>query len=142
MELRKHYINAVIYPSVLVVVATVIFSVIDNYDYESEWLTAESAIMVSLIVSLLFSMLICTLSLTIFLNKLERIGKNIILSLLAWLFLPFLCIGFILINEIKFNIDHNVGFGSDFIYILIMTIPFGISLTRTFIRYRLKYNAR
>lgn len=138
MTLKKHYRNAVLYPSIFVFVFSIIYSIIDNYDYESEWFTAESGITISIIASIIYSIFICTLSLTIFLNKYDRVNESIIWNILTWFLLPFGCIAFILIHEVKHRIKYEYGFGEDFIYILIFTVPYIIGLSVSFLKYRLE----
>ena len=134
MSLFKYYRNAVIYPSLFILFFCIVYSIIDNYIFESGWQTAKSAILSSLI----FSLLICGLSLTIFLNKFEKLNKNLIWNILAWFLLPFAYFSMIFIHEIGTRIKYEFGFGNDFLYLLIMTIPYVIGLSWTFINYRKK----
>ena len=134
MSLFKYYRNAVIYPSLFILFFCIVYSIIDNYTFESDWQTAKSAILTSLI----FSLLICGLSLTIFLNKFEKLNKNLIWNILSWFLLPLAYISIILIHDIENRIKYDFGFGNDFFYLIIMTIPFVIGLFWTFIKYRQK----
>jgi hypothetical protein len=136
MNLFKYYRKAVIYPSIFILFFCIIYSIIDNY--KSEWLTAKSVIVMSILTSLIFSLLICGLSLTIFLNKFEKLNKNLIWNILTWFLLPFAYISIILIHDIENRIKYEFGFGNDFLYLLIMTMPFVIGLCWTFIKYRQK----
>ena len=136
MKLFKYYRKAVIYPSIFILFFCIIYSIIDNY--KSEWLTAKFVIVMSSITSLIFSLLICGLSLTIFLNKFEKLNKNLIWNISTWFVLPFAYITIILIHDIKNRIKYEFGFGNDFLYLLIMTSPFVIGLCWAFIKYRQK----
>ena len=138
MKLIRYYRNAVIFPSIFIVIGVTLFSILDNYSYKSEWLTAESVILFSIITSIIYSLFICLLSLTIYLNIFEKINKNFYLSLLTWLFLPITCIAITLIYEINQSIKINVILGSGFIYVLIMTVPYVITLIWTFLKFRSK----
>ena len=134
MKLFKYYRKAVIYPSLFILFFCVINLIIDNYN--TEWLTAKSAIIMSISTSSIFFLLICVLSLTIFLNKFEKLNKNLIWNILVWFFLPFAYILMIWIHDIKNRIKFEFGFGNDFLFLLMMTIPFIISLFWTFLKYR------
>ena len=137
MTLAQYYRNAVIYPAILVFFIISVFSIIDNSDYQSEWLTAESVIIMSIVYSLVYSLLICGLATTIFLNKYEHLNQSLIWSALSWFLLPLGCIAVTLIHDINHRTKYESGFGSDFIYLLILTTPFIISLSWTFVKYRI-----
>ena len=138
MKLFNYYKKAVIYPSIFILFFCILCSSIDNYFYKNEWLTAKSEIIMSILTSLIFALLICGLSLTIFLNKFEKLNKNLIWNILTWFLLPFAYISIILIHDIENRIKYEFGFGNDFLYLLIMTMPFVIGLCWTFIKYRQK----
>ncbi len=136
MNLFNYYKKAVIYPSIFILFFCIIYAIIDNY--QSGWLTAKSVIVMSILSTFIFSLLICVLSLTIFLNKLEKINKHLIWNILTWFLLPVAYITIILIHDIENRIKYEFGFGNDFLYLLIMTVPFVIGLCWTFIKYRQK----
>ncbi|MBU0519596.1 hypothetical protein KJ564_11750, partial [bacterium] len=99
-------------------------------------LTDYSAILMSIIPALIYSLLMCGLSLTIFLNNFKKFNKNLIYNIMTWLLLPFAYIVMIFIHDIKNRIKFEFGFGSDFLYLLIMTIPFIIGLCLTLLKFR------
>ena len=134
MKLFNYYKKAAIYPSLFILFFSIINSVITNY--ESDGLSDKSAIITSIITTFIFSLLMSGLSLTIFLNKFKRLNKNLIWNILSWFLLPFLYITIIFIHDIKIRIKYEFGFGNDFLYLLIMTVPFVIGLGWTFIKYR------
>ncbi len=134
MKLFKYYNKAVILPSLFVLFFCIVYSFMDNY--KSDPLTIQAVIQMSILPSLGFSLLICGLSLTIFLNKIKKLHKNIIWNILTWFFLPFAYIAPVLIHDLEYRIKYTFGFGNDFLYILIMTIPYVTCLCWTFIKYR------
>ena len=136
MKLFRYYRKAVIYPSLILLFFTTIYSIIDNY--KSEWLTAKSAIVMSIISSSIYFLLMCGFSLTIFLNKYQKLNKNLFWNILTWFLLPFGYITLVLIYDIRNRIKYEFGFGNGFIYLLIMTLPFAIGLYWTFMKYRQK----
>lgn len=136
MNLFNYYKNAVIYPSIFIQFFCFTYSIIDNY--KSEWPTAKFVIITSILASLIYSLLICVLSLTIFLNKIKKLNPYLIWNMLTWFLLPFAYLTMILIHNIENRIRYEFGFGNDFIYLLIMTIPFVIGLFLTFKKYRQK----
>jgi hypothetical protein len=136
MNVNRHYKQAVLYPFIVVILFTIVFSIVDNYNYKSEWLTADSVIMLSIIWAFLYSLVIGIFSLTILLNKIERIRTSILLVVLSWFLLPFSFIAVVISHEINFKMKYEAGkFGSDFIYILILNLPFVIGLIWSYVRY-------
>lgn len=136
MALYQHYRNAVIYPSFSVVLLMIVFSTIDNYNYKSEWLTAGSVIFMSIVTGIIYSLFISGLSLTIFLNKHEKFRTNNTLTALTWFLLPFGCIATVFIHDIRHRLQYETEFGSDFMYLLLMNIPFIFGLIWSYIKFR------
>ncbi len=136
MKLLTYYIKAAILPSLFIIFFCVIYSIMVNY--ESDGLTDKSAVVRSIITTFIFSLLMSGLSLTIFLNKLKKLNKNLIWNIFSWFFLPFFYLTIIFIHDLKIRIKYDFGFGNDFLYLLIMTIPFVIGLSWTFVKYRQK----
>jgi len=134
MNLFKYYKKAVIYPSIFVLFFCIVYSFIDNY--KSDPLTAQSVFGMSILPSLIFSLLICGLSLTIFLNKIEKLNNNVVWNIFAWFLLPYIYISIIFIHDLEFRIKYDFGFGNDFLHLIIMTLPYVIGLCWTFINYR------
>lgn len=138
MKLFNYYRKAVIYPSLFTLFFCIIYSILDNYNFKSDWQTAKSLIKVAIVFSFIFCLLMCGLSLTIFLNKFKKLGKNLIWNILTWFLLPFGYISMVLIHDIENRIKYAFGFGNDFIFLLMMTLPFVIGLCWTFMKYRQK----
>jgi hypothetical protein len=136
MKLFRYYKEAVIYPSLFIVFFCIINSIIANY--ESGGRSDYSAIFLSIITTCIFSLLMSMLTLTIFLNKFKKLNNNLIWNILTWFLLPFSYLVIIFVHDIKIRINYGFGFGNDFIYLLIITLPFVIGLGWTFIRYRQK----
>jgi len=130
MKIFKYYRNAVIYPSLFILFFSIINSVLKN------GLTDNSEFVASVITSLIFCVLMSGLSLTIFFNKINKYGTNLLWNILTWFLLPFFYLTIIYIHDIKTRIKFEFGMGNDFLYLLIMTIPFVIGLIWTFIDYR------
>jgi len=136
MHLFSYYKKAVIYPSIFLFVFSTTYSIVDNY--KSEWVTAKSAIVMSIVISFIYFLLMCGFSLTIFLNKIQKLNKNLLWNILTWLLLPFGYLIIVLIYDIQNRVKYEFGFGNGFIYLLIMTLPFVIGLCWTFMKYRQK----
>ncbi len=136
MTLGKSYKKATLYPSLIIIFATVIFSIADNYNYKSEWMTASSVIFLSIIVAFINCLVISLLSTTIFLNKIPEIKNNRFLNFLSWFLLPLGFITVLLVHEIKFNIKYHEKFGSGFMYMIILILPFVIGLISSYYKYR------
>jgi hypothetical protein len=136
MTVTDYYKRTCLYCSVVVMIVTTIFAIIENYDYKSEWITAELVIFTLIAYSFIYCLIMSILSATLLLNNFETIKQRSIFSFLSWFLLPF---GFsisILIHEINYRIEYNKGFDNSFMYLLLMTIPFIFGLTRSYVKYR------
>ena len=136
MNLFSYYKKAVIYPTLFIVFFCAINSIIANY--ESNGQTDYLAILMSIITTCLFSLLMIMLTMTIFLNKFKKLYNNLIWNVLTWFLFPFSYLLIIFIHDINIRINYKFGFGNDFVYLLIITLPFVIGLGWTFMRYRQK----
>jgi hypothetical protein len=134
MKISPYYKKAVLPPSLLVLFFSVVYTLIGLY--KSDWSIEGSAGTMSFIGPLFYVLLMCILSLTIFLNKIRRLRKSLLWNILGWFLLPVGYLAFVLINDISNRIFFDFGFGHSFIYLLIMTLPFVVSLIISFIRYR------
>lgn len=134
MNLFNYYKKAVIYPSVFILFFGIVYSFMENF--KSDPLPIQSVIQMSILPAFIFTLLICALSLTIFLNKFKRLSKNIIWNLLTWFFLPTGYILIILLHDFQNRIKFAFCIGTDFFYLMIMTIPYVIGLIWTFMKYR------
>lgn len=132
----KYYKIATLYPSVLVLIGVLIFSIIENYDYKSEWLTADAVIFMSFVTAFIFCFFICLLSLTILLNKSEKIRSNKYLSFLSWFLLPGSVLIAILILEVSKWISATEGTKNETKYTFMLCIPFLISLIVSYLKYK------
>ena len=134
MKLFNYFKKAVIYPSLFTLFFSIIYSILDNY--KSDWHTAKSLLIMTITGAFIYSILMYILSLTIFLNKLKKLNKNLIWNILTWFLLPFGYILMVLIHDLKIRNRFAFGYGNDFIFLLIMTLPFVIGLSWTFMKYR------
>ena len=136
MKLFKYYKKAALYPSLFVLFFSLIHSLIANY--ESNGLTDYSVILMSIITSLIFTLLMSLLSSSIFLNRITRLYKNLTWNVLSWFLLPLFYLAIVFIHDLKIRVKYDFGFGDDFIFLIIMILPYIISLCWTFIKYREK----
>jgi hypothetical protein len=136
MTLSGYYKKAIFYPSIIIILFTIVFSIIDNYDYKSEWLTADSAISLSILTALFYCLIVSLLSLTIFLNKFKKIKESKTLTFLCWFLLPFGFITIVFIHEINFKLKYQEKFGDDFVYVIILNIPFVLGIIWSYLKYR------
>ena len=146
-KVNQCFKNSILYPSLIMIGLMIIFSIVDNYDYKSEWFTADAWIFISIITAIIYSLIIGLLSLPIFLNKIKRIRKNLFLRILSWFLFPYGFITIVFIHEVRFNIkysEYNINghitsnelkFENDFLYLLILNIPFIIGLIWGFLSF-------
>jgi hypothetical protein len=134
MKLYELYQRSVVYPWVILLPCVTIYSIIENRNYESEWLTSESVIGMTILAAIVYGLIICLLALTMFLNKHERVRSNSIFSALSWFALPF---GFIcLVIGKAINEYLTVGSTSEIVYSVIFNLPFIIGLIWGFWKFR------
>ena len=136
MTLGKYYRNSALYPSLVTIFLTIVFSVIYNYDYKSEWMTADSVTFLSVLTSIIYCLIMSSLSTTIFLNKFDKIKDNSFLNFLTWFLLPFGFIIVVFFHEISFRIKYNEKFDNDFMYISVLNFPFIVGLIWTYCKYK------
>ena len=136
MTLNQHYRNAVLYPSLCAIVLIVILSIIDNYDYKSEWLTSGYVIFLSIVYAFIYSLIIQVLALPIFLIRYPRIRNNTFFTALCWFLLPFGFITIVFIHEISFTLKYEGKLGIEFIYTMTLNLPYVIGLLWGYRKYR------
>lgn len=136
MTLGEHYKKATLYPSIAVIISTIVFSIIDNIDYKSEWLTAESVIVLSITTAFVYCLIIGFFSLTIFLIKFQKIKESNVLTFLSWFLFPLSFITIVFIHEISFSIKYQGKLTSDFIYTIILNLPFAVGLIWSYYKYK------
>jgi hypothetical protein len=136
MTTTIYYRNSALYPAITAILLTLVFSVVDNRDYKSEWLTSDSVIGMTLMTSIVYSVILCMSCLTIFLLNIEVFKKNKLWTALSWFLIPFVCIATFLTHEIGFNLKYNESLGNDFVYVTLMNLPFIVGLIWTYLRYR------
>ncbi|MGC4103173.1 hypothetical protein [Ferruginibacter sp.] len=131
MNLVKYYAWAAVYPSAIVMIATVIFTVIENSGYKSEWLTEDSINSVILMTTFVYCIIISLLCTTIFLCGSVYVKNNPLLSFLSWFLLPVGFICFIFFHEINAATEKE-----ELIYIVILNIPFILGLMLSYYHFR------
>jgi hypothetical protein len=134
VKLFKYYRDAVIYPSLFVLLFSFVYSVLYCYTGTSQ--LDSDYLVTSLVTSLLYLLLMYLLSLTIFLNKIKKFSRNILFNILSWYLLPACYIVLVYAYDMTNRIKYNFGYGTDFLHLLIMTAPFIIGLYVSFSRYR------
>ncbi len=134
MNLTNYYIRSAIYPSIILFPVMLVTAWIDNKDYESEWLTGESVIGMTIIMILIYGAIMSLLTLTLFLNRYHTIRSNSLLSALAWFLLPGSFIAIVLTKS--FVEFQTVGSDEEIKFTLIVNLPFILALIWNFIKFR------
>lgn len=134
MKLFTYYRRAAIYPSLFVLFFYFIYLFLDNYS--GNWQEVKSTVVTSAISAVIYSLVMCILSLSIFLNRISKLNTNLIWNFLTWFLLPLGYLILFFIHDIRDRIYYGFGFGHDFIFLFIITIPFVIGLYTTFRRFR------
>ncbi|OMP74887.1 hypothetical protein BW716_33010 [[Flexibacter] sp. ATCC 35208] len=137
MRLSKYYQQATLYPFLITLVITSIFTILENKNYKSEWLTADAVIMMTILYIFFYCLFLSVLCLTIFLCKFEIVRNNRLLTVLSWFLLPLSITILLVIKELSDYPDSGFSSAdSDLLYIVFGNVPFIIGLTRAFILYR------
>ena len=143
MTLYKIYKQSVVYPSIILLIIAVSYSIIaslinEKEIYENE-LPMVEIIVLHVAAALLYGLLICTAALTIFLNKSERISSNSTLSALSWFLLPggFMCA--VLGKAINEYITVNSSW--EVMYAVIANLPFIVGLLIGFRKFKTSHRS-
>lgn len=136
MRLSKYYQQATLYPFQITVVITSIFAVMENRNYKSEWLTAESVIMMAIVGAILYCIFLNVLCLTIFLCKLEVVQNNRLLTVLSWFLLPLSPSVVTVLREFNYDPDIRSAVSDGVLYVVFLNGPYIIGLVWAFVRYR------
>ena len=123
MKLSTIYKKAVLLPAAATVVVMIIYSVTDNYNYKSEWLTADFVVSYSILISIGYLSITSLLSLSIFFIRLSAVKASKVLTLLSWFILPLTPILITTSYEVKMQIESKIRLGEEFWYIVILNLP-------------------
>lgn len=134
MKLRSYYLNAFVPAFSFVLFFSSSYAVF--YMASSKGSIGSSAFLMTLFPALLFSFLMAILTLPIFLNRIQKIKDNLVFNSLTWFLLPIVYLLMVFVQDVKNRIRLEFGFGNDFIYLLLITMPFVAGLVWTFSRYR------
>lgn len=133
MNLNKYYLKATLYPFLITVIATAVFSIIENRDYKSEWLTGEAITLMMIGLAILYCLLLGVLCLTIFLCRLDIVKRNRIMIFFSWFLLPLIPA---VIMAVKIFHGEQDSEQSSIKLFVLLNGPFIIGLVRAFILYR------
>ena len=138
INFRKLYKESIISPGIILTIIAAIYSTIANltrptpiYGDMYRW---YERVITDMLAALIFSILIGILSLTIFLNKYEKIYKNRKLSIICWFLLPSAFIILVIAKAINEFIFVNSKW--EIIYSLIAVSPFIFGLVRGYKKFK------
>lgn len=134
MSISELYKRGVLCPWFISIIMVTTYSIIENRNYKSEWLTAESVVEMSIAAAIVYGLIISLLALSIFLNNREKIKSRAFLSALSWFLLPggFVCV----VLGKAINEYVIVGSKGDMIYALLLNLPFVFGLVWSFQKFR------
>ncbi|MFC4230717.1 hypothetical protein ACFOW1_02370 [Parasediminibacterium paludis] len=135
MDLKELYKRATLYPSVITIIATIVFVTIDNYNYKSEWMTGEAFSGFEIIMAFFYCIFISALILPIFLNSYSIISQNRVFNFLSWFLLPMSLIVVVITHEVKYYLEYSHHFDSSLIAVIILNLPFLTALVWTYCSY-------
>ena len=123
--MKKYYKKATLYPTGLSLVLALLISIVDNYDYRSEWITAELAVVLTMIPGIVLCLYCSLLNLTIFFNEFEVIRSRFLWSAMSWFLVPF-------VGVLIFGSTLNFHQGYMAVYFLGVTMPYLAGLLISF----------
>lgn len=124
MGSERGYFFSAVAPALCAIIGSAIYGWVDyDPDYKSEWLTADSSFVFSIVPAVFNGLFLCLLAFSIFLNRLDKISNHFIWSALSWFLLPTSWIFYLLMR------DQGV-------FILLNTLPYLIGLSLSFWRFR------
>lgn len=130
MPVSKHYMWATFVPSCVAFLSSVVFSLLDNRDYQSEWITGYSFIALQAFISLGVCVIFCVSALPIFFNKLPFVRRCGLLNWLSWFLLPTIWVFILAKNFYKIEREP-----SEVIYGWLLVLPFVLGLLASFISF-------
>lgn len=133
MTLAKAYRNILLIPAIVSMAGSISFAIWEGNSYKSEWLTADSMILVTIIICIFFVICFAIVSLPVFLHKYSSVRHNRLLSLGSWFLLPVTFSGLLLLHIIG-----REDFINTLIFLAILLLPFLAGLTWNYIQYRLQ----
>jgi hypothetical protein len=92
----SYYVTAVAYPSIASIIFILIGALILNDNYPSEWLAAESYILLMFVSGLVVCIFYALLGLTILLNRLPSVRSHPIFRMITWFFSLYVNGGYLL----------------------------------------------
>jgi len=128
----KYYRNAIIYPSLILLVIVIALSMVEGYDYKSEWITPDIVIFWNIISVCLLLVANVILALPMLLNQYAFVKNDLLFSFVAWFFLP-LCYAFFIVI---FLITKHPQLDFLLVVFLFAVFPQTIVLGFTFDRFR------
>lgn len=136
MMLIGLYRNSMLYSAIINLVGSIAFTVWENRNYTSEWLTSNGILPFVFITDIIFTVFFAIISSPIFLNTYNIIRNNMILSLLSWFLLPVTFTGVLLGYGVKHTMLSGEKDLNYLVYLLILTLPFLGGLIWSFTVYR------
>ncbi len=139
MHLMKYYRNAVVLPAIFIVAFYLLYIAADGIfaeEYESEWMTKAGINLTLLGIVFLNSLFICILATALFCNARQGVKNNIILSSLAWFFLPMLWIAYLWFSHLFHLVSDHKSPDANSLFIFSNTLPQLVGLIVTFRQFR------
>ncbi len=135
MTVKQYYKNIIWYSSSITIVATIIFSIIVNRNYKSEWMTGDQVVIWSIIYSIVYLTITGCVASIMLLNKLDSIRHNSILSFITWFIGPCTFMFIVAKHEIDYNIKYESTLvTNEFVFLLILNLPYLVLLTLNYIK--------
>lgn len=135
-----YYKRAVLYPSALIILGYILYTIYDltigpGKDYKSEWFTAGSIDEYMIGMIILHCAIVALLCCPIFLTHYPKIQRGPIFSFLSWFLLPGIYFGYWLFQFCK-AIYSQIDVSGNCLFFLPPTLPFIFGLIITFIKFR------
>ncbi|WP_460218747.1 hypothetical protein [Psychroserpens sp. MEBiC05023] len=136
MSIFKYYKVAVLYPSILVCLSGILFSIVSNRNYISDFISKDAIIELGILFTVLHVLIMLILSLPIMLHQKSVIHNSKLYSIISWFFFPIIYLGIILFEHFSYETNTRFYTNDGTIFILILTVPYIISVMLSYYMYK------
>lgn len=129
MSTSVYYRRATLWPTVVALTGSFILSLVFNRNYQSEWITAEAAVVMDMLAALAQTMVLLLLFLVIHLAELPFIRSNSDYVMITWFLVPLVGLGG-LMSTVSFDNPQICTIS------LMVQVPFLIGLCYSYYSFR------
>lgn len=134
MKIARYYFYSTFYPLLGSLLLVFVFSILDNINYKSEWLSPGAVVAMNIMFTVAYSLVISVVCLPIFLLRFEAIRTSKFLRAVCWFLLPCILVTVMFIYEIGYA-EYAEKPSTDFLYMVFLNLPFVVCLIGSYRNY-------